>query len=268
MLSEKAKGKQRASDPPENDSSNSTQSDDEPATRELVIRFTEGGADLTVSVGKEDTIRATRPELKDRKLRLIHLGRLLTDGTYLYSWLASLEERQRRAAEANNEDGLSWKPSTIWIHCSIGPKLATPEDELREDTTSGQLQPVRGFDRLASVGFTEEDIANFRRQFHSQSSMNYLDMDFETEEEYDEHARALEEQWIDSLDNAGTANLSQASNSTHASVLQGVVIGFFFPLIPLFFMRARKPAVFWEDGTPAETPSNVIFTCVHVVFYG
>lgn len=46
-----------------------------------------------------------------------------------------------------------------------------------------QLQPARGFDRLASVGFSEADIANFRLQFHSQSASNYLDTDFETEEE-------------------------------------------------------------------------------------
>ena len=45
------------------------------------------------------------------------------------------------------------------------------------------MQPVRGFDRLASMGFSESDIANFRRQFHSQSAGNYLDMEFETEEE-------------------------------------------------------------------------------------
>lgn len=46
-----------------------------------------------------------------------------------------------------------------------------------------QIQPVRGFDRLASVGFSQEDIDNIRRQFHNQSSSNYLDHDFETEEE-------------------------------------------------------------------------------------
>lgn len=46
-----------------------------------------------------------------------------------------------------------------------------------------QLQPLRGFDRLSAAGFSESDIANFRRQFHSQSASNYLDTDFDTEEE-------------------------------------------------------------------------------------
>lgn len=48
---------------------------------------------------------------------------------------------------------------------------------------TAQINPLRGFDRLASVGFSREDIDNFRQQFHSQSSENYLDLDFATEEE-------------------------------------------------------------------------------------
>jgi hypothetical protein len=48
---------------------------------------------------------------------------------------------------------------------------------------SGQLRPLRGFDRLAASGFTAEDIANIRRQFHSQQDTDYLDTEeFETEE--------------------------------------------------------------------------------------
>jgi hypothetical protein len=109
------------------------------------------------------------------------------------------------------------------------------------------------------VGFSDADIANFRRQFHNQTSSNYLDIDFETEEEYEEHARALEEQWIDSIDNAGSASLSQSSPS-NSTVLQGVLLGFFFPLIPFFFMRNSKPAVFWDDGSDYEPPANVIFS--------
>lgn len=130
-------------------------------------------------------------------------------------------------------------------------------EEAKEPT---QLQPLRGFDRLTSVGFSEDDIANFRRQFHSQSSANYLDDHFETEEEYDEHARALEEQWIDSIDNPGSATLSQSSSSSNSAILQGVLMGFFFPLIPFFFMRSQKPAVFWEDGTEVDPVPNVIFS--------
>ncbi|KAF5385934.1 hypothetical protein D9615_002291 [Tricholomella constricta] len=290
MLSEKAKGKQRAMDPLSTALSSTARSD-RPVdqARDLVIRFTEGVPDLVVAVSQQDAVRDVkrkirdgRPELEDRRLRLIHSGRLLTEGTFLYSWLASLEERQKRAApdDAIGAQQSPHPPSGItWIHCSVGPKLVPGEAEeegrtqvshspdlsichtltLSTGCKTAQLQPARGFDRLSSVGFSEADIANFRRQFHSQSSSNYLDVDFETEEEYDEHARALEEQWIDSIDNAGTASLSQSSPS-NITILQGILVGFFFPLIPFFFMRHPKPAVFWDDGSEYEAPGNVIFS--------
>ena len=80
----------------------------------------------------------------------------------------------------------------------------------------------------------------------------------------EEHARALEEQWIDSIDNAGTASLSQSSPS-NSTVLQGILLGFFFPLLPFFFMRNAKPPVFWADGSDYEPPANVIFSLVFLI---
>ncbi|KAG5651086.1 hypothetical protein H0H81_009958 [Sphagnurus paluster] len=278
MLSEKAKGKQRAIEHPR-PHSESHPTSTEPIVeqaRDLVIRFTEGIPDLVIVMGRQDAVRDVkrkirdgRPELKDRRLRLIHSGRLLTEGTFLYSWLASLEERQKRAAPEDPTGDALRSPnplsSTTWVHCSVGPPLAPGEAEDDSRTQTAQLQPARGFDRLSSVGFSEVDIANFRRQFHSQSSSNYLDVDFETEEEYEEHARALEEQWIDSIDNAGSASLSQSSPS-NITILQGILLGFFFPLIPFFFMRNPKPAVFWDDGSEYEAPGNVIFSSVYLFY--
>lgn len=75
-------------------------------------------------------IRDARPQLKDRRIRLIHSGRLLTDGTFLYSWLTSLEERQQRVV-AEEGGGEVHQPavSTTWLHCSIGPKIEPGEDD-------------------------------------------------------------------------------------------------------------------------------------------
>lgn len=265
-LSEKAKGKQRAFALPSSIASTTSQStsteDVEQLSRDLVVRFTDGLPDLIIIVEKEDLvkdvkrkIREARPELEDRRLRLIQSGRLLTDGTPLYALLATLEERQQRL---NMDSESSIKAKTAWIHCSVGLKTekADMEDEKEPEP---QLRPVHGFDRLAVAGFSEADIANFRRQFHNQSSSNYLDMDFETEEEYDEHFRALEEQWIDSMDNSGSVILSQSA-STNSAMLQGTMIGFFFPILPFFFMKNPKPAVFWEDGSESDVTSNVIFS--------
>ncbi|TFK62253.1 hypothetical protein BDN72DRAFT_396135 [Pluteus cervinus] len=282
MLSEKAKGKQRAVEvsgsgnaagsSTSNENLSTLAPEPQETQRDLVIRFTEGLPDLTVQVGPHDAvrdikkrIRDARPQLLDRRLRLIHAGRILTEETLFSSWVSSIEERQKRVPTSPAEGDEAAQTSAplggivTWMHCSVGPKLEPGEEAEEERPQLAQLQPARGFDRLAAVGFSEEDIANFRRQFHSQSASNYLDADFETEEEYDEYARALEEQWIDSLDNAGTASLSQAGDAGNSNMLHGILIGFFFPLIPFFFMRSSKPAIFWEDGSEPDPAANVIF---------
>ena len=51
------------------------------------------------------------------------------------------------------------------------------QDQLTLCHKQTQIKPLRGFDRLAAAGFSEEDIANFRRTFHSRSAMNYLDLE-------------------------------------------------------------------------------------------
>ncbi|KAJ7647535.1 DUF2407 ubiquitin-like domain-containing protein [Roridomyces roridus] len=246
-LSVKAQGKQRALD--------------EIPSRDLVVRFTEGIPDLQLSVGKDDTlknvkdmIRRERPQLERRRLRFIHSGRLLADTTLLDPWLRELDEKRKQSG-----DDRAAVAEMTWVHCSVGREIVDGEDEEGNEQTA-QLQPARGFDRLASVGFSEADIQNFRQQFHSQSASNYLDTDFETEEEYDEHARVLEEEWIDSLDSAGTASLSQSSSANDPAFLQGILLGFFFPLLPFFFFRNPHPPVFWENGATEQPTANVIFS--------
>ena len=59
-LSEKAKGKQRAVDLPETGQSSSST---RPASRDLTIRFTEGGSDLIVHVGERDTMRDVKQKV-------------------------------------------------------------------------------------------------------------------------------------------------------------------------------------------------------------
>ena len=43
-------------------------------------------------------------------------------------------------------------------------------------------------------------------------------------------------------------------------MLNGIIIGFFFPLLPFFFLRAPKPAAFWESGHALETPESTVFS--------
>ncbi|KAJ7232794.1 DUF2407 ubiquitin-like domain-containing protein [Mycena haematopus] len=252
-LSEKAKGKQRAIDLP--DSEQPSRPVSLTADRDLIIRFPEGTPDLPVVVTEHDTlrevknmIRRARPQLSNKRLRFIHSGRLLADTLLLHSWLVELDEKRKQSVE---DDSGQPNSEITWLHCSVGREIEDGEDEEGKEQKA-QLQPARGFDRLASVGFSEADIANFRQQFHSQSASNYLDTDFETEEEYDEHARALEEEWIDSLDSAGSASLSQNS-SNNPDFWTSILIAFFFPLLPFFFFRNdHPPPVFWENGGSSE----------------
>ncbi|GJE91718.1 DUF2407 ubiquitin-like domain-containing protein [Phanerochaete sordida] len=260
-LSDKAKGKQRAHALDDDGGAGPSA-----RTKPLVIRFTEGLEDLRLAVAPDDAVRDVkrkvrdaRPALQDHRLRLIHAGRLLTDGTNLYAWLEALEEKQRRAvagAEGAESAAGAGLPTT-WLHCSVGPKLEPGEEE-ETKVQKAQLKPLRGFDRLAAAGFSQEDIANIRSQFHANSAGDYLDNEFNTEEEFDEHVRALEEQWIDSMDNSGAESLSQSS--IRATMLNGVVLGFFFPILPYFFFYERKPAVFWDDGSEHEVVERPIFS--------
>ena len=66
-LSEKAKGKQRVVNPPDiGQGSSSTQ----PASRDLTIRFTEGGSDLIVHVVEKDTVKDVKQKVFYTPMRL------------------------------------------------------------------------------------------------------------------------------------------------------------------------------------------------------
>ncbi|KAI0297756.1 DUF2407 C-terminal domain-containing protein [Russula brevipes] len=273
-LSEKAKGKQRADPIPEDvpDSSGPM------PPRELMVRFTEGVQDLMLHVAEHDSvrdmkakIREARPQLQRRRLRLIHAGRLLADSTQLASWFGTLEERQQRAAKRGKDDpDPSIRPTVLisapapvpWLQCSVGVQIPDGEEDGEAQPQEAQIKPLRGFDRLSAAGFSEDDILNFRRQFHSRSAADYIaTAEFPSEEEYEEHARALEEQWIDALGSgSGASGGSGDSDSRARAVLNGIIIGFFFPLLPFFFLRAPKPAAFWDNGHALETPESTVFS--------
>jgi hypothetical protein len=253
-----------------------------------MVRFTEGVEDLVLHVAEHDSvrdvkakIREARPKLLRRRLRLIHAGRLLADSTHLASWLGTLEERQqqqqqqqRTATKARDDTDPSIFPNAPpssavapvpvpWLHCSVGAQLSDGEEDGEAQPQEAQIRPLRGFDRLAAAGFSEDDILNFRRQFHSRSSADYISTaEFPTEEEYEEHARAMEEQWIDALGSGGTGagGGPSESDSRARAVLNGIVIGFFFPLLPFFFFRGSKPAAFWESGHTVEMTESTVFS--------
>jgi hypothetical protein len=69
-LSEKAKGKQKAVDPPGNAGTSSSQASEQPATRVVTIRFSEGGLpDLDLSVGPKDTVREVQRQVSTKHIK-------------------------------------------------------------------------------------------------------------------------------------------------------------------------------------------------------
>ncbi|TXT16003.1 hypothetical protein VHUM_00506 [Vanrija humicola] len=263
--SEKARGKQRAVD---------TSDDDEPDTpapkakgkarkpelgRAVTVIFSneEAGGNLEVwvedgeSVGHvKENIRHLRPSLAGLQLRLIHAGRLLTDGILLLPWLRSLEERVRRQAagvggdvgEVLREVGLTDEgadkpaaPEKIYLHCNVGGPQdagdATPSETAAEEAPAPRR---RGFDALLDAGLSPEEVAQMRRQFYESRGEEVPD-GLDAGDVNDEHARALEEQWIEGDLTPATATTS--TEGMYTSILHGLLIGFLLPLTPWFFFR-------------------------------
>ncbi|KAM0753899.1 hypothetical protein T439DRAFT_378013 [Meredithblackwellia eburnea MCA 4105] len=280
-----------------------------PAGMSFNIRFTEGQEDLLdLWVGEKESVREVkrrirflRPALTDngrpRRLRLIQLGRLLTDGTYLVPYTVKLVSRRAKlvkqqaqgnaevlfdgamqgleavgreigvtvpgnegdedgkgkgkgpasasskgkgkAKESDNWDkmmstagGVEEDDKTVWLHCSVGEPM--DDDEIEgERVQTTQLTPLKGFDRLREAGFTEEDIASMREEFRANSAANNG-----ADGDDDEHARALEDQWMEGLGQGEVANDS-VSSGNFTTTLQGLCLGFFVPFLPLFFFRTQ-----------------------------
>jgi hypothetical protein len=75
MLSEKAKGKQRAIDPfldvsATHSAAAAAAPAPEETSRELVVRFTEGAPDLTITVHKRDSVRDVKKHVRVLPLKL------------------------------------------------------------------------------------------------------------------------------------------------------------------------------------------------------
>lgn len=95
-------------------------------------------------------IRSSLPdELEGRNLRLIHSGRMLSDGVRIVPWVEAMEERVRRQAEGavegvvrevkghrggleDGERGGKGGKEMIWIHCIVGGKEEAIKAEVPE----------------------------------------------------------------------------------------------------------------------------------------
>lgn len=212
---------------------------------------------LSVREFKHACILPERPALADKKLRLIYLGRILSDGVLLLPWLEGIIARQQGQAEGrhsgqqgSNEASPQQQPgkspdSPIWLNCSVA-EVSTRSEEFAPDANAAEQgsavpTPARGcqsilmlplqllslllilfdmvtlwnctVDRLQEAGFSAEEIETLRREFQANRSDAHLEHGPIVGGD-DEHARAMEELW---MDRSGNQEPTEACASLRAS---------------------------------------------------
>ena len=147
---------------------------------------------------------------------------------------------------------------------SVSPSSEQNKRETECDQQQESAQntiPLSGFDRLREAGFSEDEITNIRAQFHNDTlgSPTTEAAGILEREEQEAQARQLEEQWMEGLGAGGVdpssrklgvlvnnalplTSHSLATAGMYTTLFKGVVAGFFFPFLPLFFFTARGGA--------------------------
>lgn len=210
-----------------------------------------------------------KPICNNKRLILIYNGRVLNDNTDFKSEI--LVPRLK-----NDQD----EPVIIYINCMIGEELSQQQlnDESSLDNRPQQVSTtpqVMGFDRLLQQGFSQEDVDDLRRQFHSIYNISSIDNrqdidDLEEQESRRRLVQLMEERWIES-----TVNNQESINDTitqpdinsnlqrqpapdiddsngNRDLLIGLLVGIFLGILSLIFLsvddsifsKRQKMAIF------------------------
>lgn len=146
-------------------------------------------------------------------------------------------------------------PRKVYLHCNVGGPLGAVPTPVESEP---EMPRRRGFDALLDAGLSPEEVAAMRRQFYDSRGEEVPDLGVG---ESDEHARALEEQWIEGDLTADTATSEFPSDyadpvsteGMYTSILHGLLAGFLFNLLPWFFFQdAPLPNFFDAEAEAAE----------------
>jgi hypothetical protein len=183
---------------------------------QLVVRYVTGQKDTVIEEDSESSlvknlptnyirkcIRKEYPNLSNRRLKLLHNGRVLLSHSNLskeISFLAiNMDEEENNGTahkEQDDESKHDHDPIKIYFHCIIGDELSPSqlaiEENLDQQPVKSTTEAPKGFDRLLSQGFSTSDIQDLRRQFFRLHGAN-LPANADTEQ-----IRELEDRWIDS----------------------------------------------------------------------
>ena len=180
---------------------------------EFRIRFADSGPDVVLKLqeGQSDAIhdlkellKASDSRLADKHLRLMYRGRILSD--------------TERASALAIDDSTS-----LFLHCSVSDQIS----DNHSNTTNNEDLP-QGFDRLLQLGMSQQDVANFRTEFHA---LRGTDL-----EDTPEAARSAEEEWMSNPVTDGQDE-PLANEGSDYDWIYGALIGFFGGIISLFWLR-------------------------------
>lgn len=178
-------------------------------------------------------------DLKEKRIRLIRLGRMLEDSHTLSS--------------CGITDG-------DFIHAAVSEELPQAQDvaiDMRQHDRD-EDDSVRGFDRLLLAGFSQTEVDILRTQFHARRIHGGRPI-MQTE------ALDLEEEWLEQNqgDGAGLGGsnfrngrnqmdrvMEEVSEGSQADMLLGLVMGFVFGIIMLFWI--------WERGIPRRQKLGIL----------
>lgn len=187
--------------------------------------------------------------LANRRLRLIHAGRVLNEQVDLVRDVAKLPSTTSVASGGTGE------PKRVYVHCSIGDILTAAElareAELDQGVTTGttgsgsQGPPAwattgpepRGFDRLRSAGFSDGDVAALRAQFSSLHGTGTTGTDIPNANNEEELTR-LEEQWISTGVLDAPPEGSPLSDD-YLEELVGLLAGMFLGILAVVFLKEQ-----------------------------
>ncbi|KAG0150821.1 hypothetical protein CROQUDRAFT_37942 [Cronartium quercuum f. sp. fusiforme G11] len=153
--------------------------------------------------------------------------------------------------------------TTVWLQCAVGDVLSPTmsSDEL-VPSVAPTFRPLTGFDRLAEAGFSEEDIDQVRQQFYAEHNLippGEQGVGAQEDADQDEHARAMEEQWLEGLNPAQDNLESGFGSQIYTTLFRGLCIGFFFPVLPIFFFRTNLMDRRTQLAVISGTAINLLF---------
>lgn len=183
-------------------------------------------------------IRRARPELSRRRLKLLANGRVL------------------RGALQGGRGG------HMFVDCIVGEELDDEglmrEEEMDVQPKKTTSEAMRGFDRLLSQGFDEQEVEDMRRQFLSLHGNVGAGAPVG---EGGRDLRDLEDQWMDSTarepvggfgsGSLGGGETATASGGADWGALLGVLAGFSFGGLALLLLYLKIGGVFTKRNQVA-----------------